>query len=202
MHEPAFQRVVVASTNPFKVDAVRLGYERVFKTPPRRLDSVEVPSGVASQPIGDEETYRGALQRAQRARELVPDADLWFGIEGGVIDYGVRMHVCSWVVVFDDANRFGECRDATFAIPGEIADLVRSGYGLATACNHFFERTETRPREGPVGLLTHYALRRVDPVVHAVVLALVPLINPELQFVPDALYAAATSAALNDAASL
>ena len=58
--------VAVGSLNPVKVSSARLALERAgFDF---ALQGVEVPSGVAEQPIGLEEIARGARQRALNAR--------------------------------------------------------------------------------------------------------------------------------------
>ena len=41
---------------------------------------------MAYQPLSDAEALQGALNRAQRVREVALNTDLWVGIEGGVED--------------------------------------------------------------------------------------------------------------------
>ncbi len=47
-------------------------------------EPVIVPSDVADQPLSDEETLEGAINRVENAKTAYPNADLWMGIEGGV----------------------------------------------------------------------------------------------------------------------
>ena len=61
--------VAVGSLNPVKVGSARLALERAgFDF---TLQGVAVPSGVAEQPIGLEESARGARQRALNARRAI-----------------------------------------------------------------------------------------------------------------------------------
>jgi len=76
--------LVVASQNPVKIAATRRGFASMFPRRAFHLHPVEVPSGVRPQPLSDAETLQGALNRVQHAAHLVPQADYWVGIEGGV----------------------------------------------------------------------------------------------------------------------
>jgi inosine/xanthosine triphosphatase len=92
-------RVVVASHNPAKLQAVRDGFSRMFPVVMLSVQPVAAASGVAEQPFSDQDTLRGACQRAQNARELAPDASFWVGIEGGVQDCEGELAAFAWVVV-------------------------------------------------------------------------------------------------------
>jgi hypothetical protein len=56
-------RACVASTNPVKVGAVQLALVACFPDRAVEVEGRDVPSGVADQPMGDEETKRGAMNR-------------------------------------------------------------------------------------------------------------------------------------------
>lgn len=75
--DPRPQTVIVASHNPVKIDAALQGFSDMFPKAVFTVRGVSVPSGVPEQPLGDAETLQGAMNRAQRARELEPDADFW-----------------------------------------------------------------------------------------------------------------------------
>ena len=78
----AVRRVAVGSTNPVKVAAVRAVLGAAGAS--AEITPIGVPSTVRDQPIGDDETIRGALARARAAREAT-GAELGVGIEGGVV---------------------------------------------------------------------------------------------------------------------
>ena len=78
------KRIVVASKNPVKARAALNGFRRVFPEETFEVETVSVASGVSDQPLSDDETLRGARNRARAAMERVPDADAWVGLEGGV----------------------------------------------------------------------------------------------------------------------
>ncbi|MCB1056655.1 MAG: DUF84 family protein, partial [Acidobacteria bacterium] len=91
-------KIVVASANPVKLRAAELGYARMFPDHAVTSEGLSVPSGVADQPLTDAETLEGARNRAQGVAALRPDADLCFGVEGGIEDEGGEMTAFAWVV--------------------------------------------------------------------------------------------------------
>ncbi len=75
--------VVVASKNPVKINAAIGGLKSMVPELKLIAEPVVVPSGVADQPLSDEETLTGAINRVENAYIAYPQADLWIGIEGG-----------------------------------------------------------------------------------------------------------------------
>ncbi len=173
--------LVVASTNPVKIQAALAGFQRVFPNIPFDVAGVSVSSGVSDQPMGDAETLRGARNRAEAARQLRPDADYWAGIEGGCGEMDGVLQTFAWVVVLG-ADRVGRSRTGTFVLPEEVAVLVRQGIELGHADDQVFGRANSKQQNGSVGLLTNDVISRADYYEPAVVLALVPFINPTLTF--------------------
>ena len=56
-------RVLVGSANPVKIAAVRDAFEPCF--PGAVVEGIEASSGVPAQPVGEEETFAGAENRAR-----------------------------------------------------------------------------------------------------------------------------------------
>jgi len=175
-------KVVVASTNPVKIEAVRLAFHSCFSHGNWVFQGVSVESGVSSQPLTDAQTRLGALNRAKAAAQAMPGADFWVGLEGGidVLEAGsdLLFSFC-WAVVFS-AGRMGQSRSANFQLPGKIAELVKTGYELGDADDIVFGTSNSKQGPGSVGLLTHQALTRSQLYCQAVQLALIPFISPEL----------------------
>src|SRR5574341_424485 len=91
--------IVVASQNPVKVEATRRGFARMFPQAALQVQSVAAASGVRHQPLSDVETWQGARNRTQHAAQLVPQADYWVGIEGGVEERQGSMAAFAWIVI-------------------------------------------------------------------------------------------------------
>ena len=201
-------RVIVASTNPVKLEATRQGFERVFPGEQFVFSGMSVASGVSDQPITQAETLQGALNRATRAAEAEPTADFTVGIEGGIEDEqknqnvtekdtnsakGAKaainanaqdthaMRVFAWIVV-KGQGRLGKAQTGVFYLPEEVAMLVRAGMELGDADDQVFGQTNSKQANGSIGLLTNDALTRTDYYMQAVVMALIPFKNRSLTF--------------------
>jgi inosine/xanthosine triphosphatase len=117
------QRVVISSKNIVKLTAAQLGFENMFPGIPREVIGISVSSGVADQPMGDEETLRGANNRLTAIKAAEPAADFWVAIEGGCAWDGTQMSVFAWVVI-ENNSQTGQARTAAFYLPPKIAELV------------------------------------------------------------------------------
>ena len=58
------KKVIIASKNPVKIQAVKNGFEKMFPTQEFEFIGVSVLSNVADQPFSNDETFRGAKNRA------------------------------------------------------------------------------------------------------------------------------------------
>lgn len=174
--------VALGSTNPVKLEAVKEGFCSVFSGGALTFVSVEAASGVSVQPMDDAETRQGAENRALGARQAMPDADFWVGVEGGTeILPGVPeiMLTFAWVVILSHERR-GLARTAAFVLPEAVAALVRGGLELGDADDLVFKTNNSKRRNGAVGLLTGDVITRAGLYTPAVQLALIPFIRPEL----------------------
>lgn len=66
------RKIIIASQNPAKVNAVRSAFSTVFPDQEWEFIGVSVPSEVADQPMSDEETKQGALNRVRNAKQRHP----------------------------------------------------------------------------------------------------------------------------------
>lgn len=175
------QRIVIASQNPVKIQATRDGFTRTWPDASFTFEGISVPSGVGDQPMTSAETLQGAHNRAQRARAALPGADYYAGIEGGVEDTPQGLSVFAWIVV-TDGTRTGQAQTGTFFLPDEVAKLVRDGVELGHADDIVFKRQNSKQGNGAIGLLTGDIIDRRTYYEHAVILALVPFLNPAFDF--------------------
>jgi inosine/xanthosine triphosphatase len=171
--------IALASKNPVKIKATLEGFGRIFPHESFEIKVVSVASGVSIQPMDNQETLRGAINRAHGALELVPVADFWVGIEGGVEELEGEMTAFAWVVVLDK-EKVGKGRTGTFFLPGQVAQLIREGKELGEADDMVFGKTNSKQKNGAIGILTGDVIDRARLYEEAVILALVPFRNPEL----------------------
>jgi inosine/xanthosine triphosphatase len=170
-------KIVVASKNPVKIEAVQKGFKSYFND--IEVESILVDSGVSEQPGTDDETLTGAINRVKAARNQIYDADYWVAIEGGIQANEKDVHAFAWVVIYS-AGKYGEARTASFVLPKKIAHLVAGGMELGVANDMVFNETNSKQKNGAVGLLTHNQIDRVELYRAGVVLALIPFVNQGL----------------------
>jgi inosine/xanthosine triphosphatase len=176
---PNMKKVIIASSNPAKIEAVREGFSKVFPNEEFEYEGIAVPSNVSDQPMGNTETLTGAINRADNAKTAAPKADYWVGLEGGVEDneHGLRSIV--WICVKSN-DQEGFAQPGSFYLPPKVAELVKGGMELGLADDIVFKTKNSKHNEGAVGHLTHNLYSRAQYYAIGVELALVPFINPDL----------------------
>lgn len=171
--------IIIASQNPVKTRAALNGFQRMFPHQAFELQSAPAASGVSAQPRSDSETLQGACNRALAAAQAYPQADYWVGIEGGVEDCGEQMTAFAWVAVMD-RQQTGQGRTGAFFLPPAIAALIRQGKELGDADDIVFGQSNSKQKNGAIGLLTGNVIDRQALYEQAVILALLPFKNPTL----------------------
>lgn len=171
--------IIIASTNPVKIQAVKNGFEQMFAEQKFEFKGVSVPSEVASQPMSNQETLQGAQNRADNANSAVAGAVYYVGIEGGVELVENEMEAFAWVVI-KGAEKYGKARTGTFYLPKSIVDLIKVGKELGEADDIVFDRKNSKQDNGAVGILTGNIIDRAQYYTQAVILALIPFKNCEL----------------------
>jgi inosine/xanthosine triphosphatase len=173
------KKVYIGSENPVKIACTEMAFHYVFPDTEFSFMGKISDSRVNDQPMSDQETYKGARNRVENLKDLFPDGDFWVGIEGGVEMINDSMHAFAWMVV-DGKNNSGEARTATFPLPGRIKELVSRGMELGHADDLVFKRSNSKQKDGAVGILTGGIIDRKHYYVHAMILALIPFINTTL----------------------
>ncbi|MBN2557026.1 MAG: inosine/xanthosine triphosphatase [Anaerolineales bacterium] len=177
--------IIVASSNPVKLEAVSGAFKKVFPKSRFSLESVQVSSGVASQPNGDEDTMQGAFNRVSAAAALRPEADFWVGIEGGISDTPEGMLAFAWIVI-RSPGMVGRSRTASFYLPDAVAEHVRSGFELGVADDIVFNQSDSKRKNGAIGILTENVITRADLYEHAAIMALIPFLQTDFYPPPQA----------------
>jgi inosine/xanthosine triphosphatase len=172
-----FRRAAVGSTNPAKVEAVRRTLGRL--DPECEVVAIDVPSGIAPTPLGDEAIRAGALARAQAALDR-SDAEIGFGLEGGAILDGDRAWLTAHVVALTRDAQVGEAAWGRMLLPRVAAGRMRTGEELGDIVDDLFARKDSKRQTGAVGLLTEGTVSRTDAFADLVAMACAPFLHPEL----------------------
>ena len=170
-------KVVIASHNPAKIRAVNEAFTLQFPGKNIEYTPASVDSGVADQPLSDEETRHGARNRAKNAHELHPDADFSVGLEGGIETIDEQLMAFAWMAVLGPDQRIGEARTVTLPLPPAVKALVDQGLELGDANDRVFSTVNSKHQGGAFGLLTNGIYTREGVYTEALVIALVPFVN-------------------------
>lgn len=174
------KKIIVASLNPVKIEAARLAFQKVFVDEELNIQGLAVKSGVSSQPLSNEETYLGALNRIKSAQALIKEADFYIAFEGGAEDVNGVLEEFAWVLV-SDTHRLSHSRSASFSAPEALRNLViDQGLEMGEAADIMFNDKNIKQKMGAVGCLSKGLVNRSDLYAQPAILALIPFINPDL----------------------
>ena len=168
------KKVLIASRNPVKINATKKAFEEVF-TNRFEFEGVSAESLVSDQPMSNDETLKGANNRLQNIQHL--EADYLVSIEGGVDLLDSNYEAFAWIII-SDKNKVGKAKTATFPLPSKISHLIKDGYELGDADDMVFKRSNSKQKNGAIGILTDNIIDRTEYYYHAIILALIPFINP------------------------
>lgn len=172
-------RVAVGSKNPVKVHAVKLAFESVFPEENWEVEGVDVKSGVSSQPMSDDESIRGAKNRAQKALKKLK-ADYGVGLEGGLHKINDKWFDCGWIVVIDDKGNEGIGSSVRIETPKKMMELILQGKELGVVCDIIFGTENSKQSNGHFGLMTKNVVTRTEGYKDAVAMALSRFVHPHL----------------------
>ncbi|EPW6432129.1 inosine/xanthosine triphosphatase [Vibrio parahaemolyticus] len=170
----ATQKVVIASLNPAKINAVKSAFQSAFPQQAFEFVGISVPSEVADQPMTNEETHRGAVNRVKNAKVEMPTADFYVGLEAG-IEGNVTF---AWMVIESDTHR-GESRSASLMLPPEVLAQLADANELGDVMDKVFGTENIKQKGGAISLLTQNKLTRSSVYHQALILALIPFTNPD-----------------------
>jgi len=175
-------QAVVGSTNPVKIAATAAMLRCVYGDGVD-VEAVAVESGVSHQPWGNEETLRGALNRAQAAQRM-GGVTLGVGFEGGLLEVQGQVFTCAWCAVVRDDGVVGTAGGENLLLPPSVAADVRAGAELGPAMDALTGLRNTKQGGGAIGALTGGRLDRRAAYEHLLMMALARMLTPSY-YEPD-----------------
>ncbi|MEH7117754.1 DUF84 family protein [Neobacillus vireti] len=154
-------KIVIGSKNPAKITAVQTSFSNLD----HEFISLDIPSGVNAQPFSDEETIRGAINRAVGALKE-GNGEIGIGLEGGVQETSQGLLLCNWGALATKDQEPFIAGGARFLLPEEIAVRLRAGEELGPVMDDYAKRKNVRKIEGAVGIFTNGLVNRVDMFTH------------------------------------
>ena len=95
-----------------------------------------------------------------------------------------QLECFAWAAIRAPSGAVSHARSASFTLPPAVAELVHRGWELGAADDEVFQRVKSGQGTGTIGRLTlvhgHPLLTRRQYYEHAVLCALIPLMNSEL----------------------
>lgn len=170
--------IAVGSTNPTKVRPVKTVFAHYFGIV--KVKGVSVDSGVPEQPMGDEQTYQGALNRAQRALAKVPGAEYGVGIEGGLAQRSYGWFEYSQVVIVNRKGETGMGASSGLVLPNSVLQRIHQGENLEQAIDALFGTQQIGEGIGMFGVMTNRYVTRAVSVKQGVAFALARFLHADL----------------------
>lgn len=163
------ETVVVGSLNKAKIRAA----ESAFKS--MGLDysvtGVNVPSDVNDQPLSDQETITGAINRAKRALESNADCKYGIGIEGGIHEINGVWFESGWCAVVSRDGVIGLGSSGRFEVSAKIMDEIHTGKELGPVVDKIMDMNDSRSTQGAMGIVTNGVIPRDTAYTHGIIFA-------------------------------
>jgi inosine/xanthosine triphosphatase len=165
--------IKVASANPAKIKAVASAFAEAFPAETLEVQGIAVPSGVAAQPMSSDETLLGAMNRVAALAGV--EADYRVAIEAG-LDGDFTF---AWMVI-EHQGKVGKARSASLMLPPAALSSLQQGKELGDVMDAMFQQNNIKQKGGAIALLTQNKLSRSSVYHQALILALIPFLNPDL----------------------
>ncbi len=175
-------RIAVGSRNPAKIEGVRRAFVRVLG--PVEVIPVDVTTSVGRQPVGLGHIVKGAVERAVAALRNT-GGDYGVGVEAGLLEVPGSLTgylVFQACAIVDPEERLSLGFGPGFEFPADAVNAVFSGAAseLEEPMEKITRIKQVGDRGGAIGWLTRGLVSRADITEIAVIMALVPRINPSL----------------------
>ncbi len=167
-------RIVVGSNNPVKIGAVVDAFSQYY--PDCVVIGEKVSSGISEQPMSEEETVKGATNRAMAALEY---GDFGVGLEGGVTMIDGILFECAWCVIVDKEGKKGIGGGLYFELPKKVANKIKEGGELGPIMNELTGEDNVKEKSGAIGIFTRGRLDRKTAYAQLVTSALIKFVSTE-----------------------
>lgn len=170
-------KVKVGSKNPVKIKAAKNVLEKIYTKV--QVKGVKVDPGVPSQPIGLEQTIKGAINRAKRAYQ---DCDLSIGIESGLlkVPHTLTGYIdLQWCATYNGKTiTLGV--SAGFEYPPKVIKEVKKGKEVGDIMDKITGIKNLGEKTGAIYYLTKGLLDRTKNTEQCILMAMIPRLNPKL----------------------
>ena len=166
-------KLFVGSRNPVKIQASEIALRTLDQHSLISATGISVPSGVADQPMTEQETRLGAINRVKALRALpqITAQDWCIAIEGGVDNFIDGPSTFAYVVI-DHQGQQAVGRSANLPLPNRFYQELEQGMELGDVMDNAFKTQNVKQKGGAIGLLTQNLATRQSVYETALILAL------------------------------
>lgn len=175
--------IAVGSQNKAKNLAVKTAFERAFPGYDIKTHGFDVESGVSEQPLSNEETLDGAMNRAKNAGAQLASHDYAVGLEGGIVKVNQAVMLVGWVAIYGAGSQEpGVGHSGGVLLPGRMADALFAGEELGPLLQEMLgdEDNAIRHTLGTNGILSNGLYTREQEFIDAATAALARFVSPKL----------------------
>lgn len=169
-------KVAIGSTNPVKLQAAKEAFGLLFPDETIEYIQVECTSNVSEQPLSDQESLSGALNRAQEAIKGTT-ADYGVGLEGGLSQVDGRWFTGTAAAVVDSHGVIGLGFGPRVLTPPKTLHHIDAGNNLSEALAKSHGVQEAGKKQGLFGIVTHGLITRASSSRDAVITAAAPFLS-------------------------
>lgn len=155
-------KICIGTKNVAKVQAVKNGFKNYLEN---EFYEYAVESGVSNQPVSDEETIMGALNRANAALKE-GNGDIGIGLEGGVHRIQDKLFLCNWGAIVLKNGKSFVAGGARIPLPKEIDVELALGRELGVIMDEYANKKNVRHHEGAIGIFTNEKVDRSHMFLH------------------------------------
>ncbi|WP_456273706.1 DUF84 family protein [Bacillus sp. AK031] len=156
----------IGTTNKAKIAAVRNGFAELVNEK-LIFEAYKTESGVSDQPFSDEETIKGAINRASSVLKMA-NANIGIGLEGGVVQTEFGMFLCNWGALYETGMNPIIAGGARILLPESVSQRLLNGEELGLVMDDYCQKEGIRHHEGAMGIFTSGAVNRDEMFQHTV----------------------------------
>ncbi|WP_144210883.1 inosine/xanthosine triphosphatase [Shewanella donghaensis] len=175
--------IIVGSNNPVKINAAKVAIGQYFPEHSIICTGMHAPSLVADQPMTDEETKLGAINRAEFCQSQYiqhnQTADFFIAMEGGVDNFEHGPATFAYMAIIHN-QQLSVGRSALLPLPAKVYQALEQGEELGHVMDRLFKTHNIKQKGGAIGLLTHGLATRESIYTQAIILAMAPFMNAEI----------------------
>lgn len=151
----SIKEIAVGSNNPVKIQAIKnaLNGENIKVVPCAAL------SKVRAQPLSNEETQQGAINRAKDCLEKT-NSEVAIGLEAGVVFIENQVYLCHWGAIADRNHNVYFTNGPLILLPSGYLKALEEGKNLEDIMHYSTGIESLGTKEGAIGVFTQNRLNR------------------------------------------